>query len=299
MSRGKIIKVLVSNDDGILAPGVTSLVHELIRHRHFNVRVCCPDVQQSAMSHSISIHHPLWCEPYDFPDTNGVHVPALRVHGTPADCVKLALSSACWEDCPDYRPDLVISGINAGSNTGLNVMYSGTCGAAMEANVNGIPSIALSLDYPEKGGVWHYAQSAELALKVIERVCENGFSLPADGDGSESIDFKSICVNVNFPNLGAEKIKGWKVVSQGTSQFRDWFVEQKRTEDEVREHPTRRVFRIDGEMEVSDPDDTLDSFALKAGYVTVTPLSLLFQSRLSLSAAKAMETDRWNEFPCE
>lgn len=267
-STQKKYKILVSNDDGIDAPGVLSIVEELARyHDRYEVRVACPSEQQSAQSHAVTIFKPLWAEPYAF-HSDLAHVPAYKVSGTPTDCVKVALKS---DLLGGWQPDLVVSGINAGQNDGLNVIYSGTCAAALEASIYDIPSIALSLEYNfATGGVWRYAQCASLAIPIIDAVL------------ADISVWKNICCNVNFPNVPEDQVKGYKLTKQGNSSFKDKYVRHHMTEEEKHLHPTRTVYRMEGFMELSDTDEELDTVAMRQGWVAVTPISPYAQNALSL-----------------
>jgi 5'-nucleotidase len=260
-------RILVSNDDGIDAPGVLSIVEELARHERFEVRVACPAEQQSAQSHAVTIFKPLWAEPYAF-HSDLAHIQAYRVSGTPTDSVKVALKSDLMGG---WKPDLVISGINAGQNDGLNVIYSGTCAAALEASIYDIPAIALSLEYNfAKGGVWRYAQCASLAIPIIDAVLAD-LSL-----------WKNICCNVNFPNVPEDQVKGYKLTKQGSSSFIDKYVRHHMSEEEKQLYPTRTVYRMEAFMEANDTDEELDTVAMRQGWVAVTPISPYAQNKLAL-----------------
>lgn len=240
---------------------------QLAKHDCFEVRVACPAEQQSAQSHAITVFRPLWAEPYEFPSAIA-HIPAWKVSGTPTDCVKVALSSDLMGG---WKPDLLISGINAGQNDGLNVIYSGTCAAALEATIYDIPAIALSLEYNfKKGGVWRYAQYAALAIPIIDAVLSD-LSL-----------WKKICCNVNFPNVPEDKLQGYKITKQGTSSFKDNYVRHHMTEEEKQQHPTRISYRLEGRFDERDTDEDMDTVALRNGWIAITPISPSAQNHEAL-----------------
>jgi 5'-nucleotidase len=264
-------KILVTNDDGINAPGVLSLVEELARFpERFEVRVACPAEQQSAQSHAITLFEPLWAEPFSF-HSGLVHVPAWKVSGTPTDCVKVALRSGLMGG---WKPDLVISGINAGQNDGLNVIYSGTCAAALEASIHDIPSIAFSLEYNfATGGVWRYTQSASMAIPIIEAVL------------SDLTLWKNICCNVNFPNVSEDQVKGYKLTRQGSNSFMDRYVAHRMTDEEKKLHPTRVTYRLEPYLSSKDTDEGQDTVAMRNGWIAVTPISPYAENLLALDTA--------------
>lgn len=183
--------------------------------------------------------------------------------------MKVALTAGVFGD---WKPDIVLSGINAGPNTGQSIHYSGTVGAAREANINGYPSIALSLSFPEKEGIWHYQWAAEQTVQFLEKIRECRLLEKCPNL------FRDVCININFPNRPFSDVKGWKVTKQGSSGFKDYFVEEKLSQKEMREHPTRRRFRIEGSLSVVDPDDTYDTFAMKQGWICVTCLGMELHS---------------------
>jgi len=244
-------KILLTNDDGLSSPGLTTLVHELQRTGRYDLRVVAPEKEQSGVGHCITIHWPLFAEKVRLPDPVS-DVPAFHVAGTPADCVKLAITNLF----PDFVPDLVVSGINRGPNVGMNIFYSGTVGGAMEACMNGIPSLAVSLDIP-KNGLWHFGLASELCVPIIDAMVANG------------VPPWSV-LNVNFPNCAQSAIKGTKLTSQGKSGFKEFYVE------EAPENG-RRKFRLEGEMVFRDTDPLVDAVAVRDGWISVTPLGLSVQ----------------------
>ena len=241
-------RILLTNDDGLTSPGLTTLVHELLRTGRYDLRVVAPEKEQSGVGHCITIHWPLHAEKAILPDPIA-SVPAFQVAGTPADCVKLAITNLF----PDFQPDLVVSGINRGPNVGMNVLYSGTVAGALEAVINGMPAVALSLDVPASG-LWHFALASELSIPVIDAVVKNG--LP-----------EWTALNVNIPNRPQADIKGMRITRQGRSGFKEYYIEEETGS-------ARRRFRLEGSMLFRDTDVNIDAVAIKEGWVSASPLGL-------------------------
>lgn len=172
------MKILISNDDGIFAPGIEALVRAFSEAGH-EVFVCAPDGQRSAASHSLSIHKALTVKPADFPGA----VRAYAIGGTPVDCVKLGLLVLCPE------AEAVVSGINKGYNAGSDILYSGTVGAAMEGAICGRPALAVSQPHSRED----YTQAAQLALRVFDAMVES----PTP---------RMTVLNLNYPDC--DEIKG-------------------------------------------------------------------------------------------
>lgn len=232
------MRILLTNDDGIFAPGLQAMRRALARLGE--VTVVAPASEQSAVSHGITLLHPLMVEEVW---EEGDHV-GFAVDGRPADCVKLGLVELLREP-----PDLVISGINAGSNTGINVLYSGTVAAAIEGAFYGVLSIAVSLELPQ---VAHYEPASALALSVIEQILARA---PEPGE----------LFNVNIPEMSSLPIAGVRVIKQGLVSYRECY--------EARQDPRGRKYYwlLPDQLRPSDRDDT-DISALANRYITVTPL---------------------------
>lgn len=241
-------RILFTNDDGLSSPGLTTLVHELQETGLYDLRVVAPEKEQSGVGHCITIHWPLFAEKVTLPDPVSA-VPAFKVAGTPADCVKLALTNLF----PDFKPDLVISGINRGPNVGINTMYSGTVAGALEACINGYPAVALSLDIPATG-LWHFALAAELSVPIINETVKNG--LPP-----------WTALNVNIPNCSQTEIKGVRMTVPGKSGFKEYYVEEA-------PEGARRKFRLEGNMTYRDQDTNVDAIALREKWIACSPLGL-------------------------
>lgn len=232
------MRILLCNDDGIHAPGLAALVKEIKKIAEVNV--VAPAREQSAIGHAITMSDPLRAEEYH---KNGEFY-GWAVNGTPADCVKLALFAPLVE-----RPDMVISGINSGSNTGINTIYSGTVSAATEGRIYDLHSFAISLtSYTSRNFGPAARFAARLALKM------KNFELP-----------RGVFFNVNVPDMLEEKIKGVRITRQGQAVYREIF--------HRRSDPKGRVyFWMDGERSVEEDDPSIDERAVRSGYISVTPI---------------------------
>ncbi len=252
------LRILVCNDDGINAEGIYALVQEL--KKIADVTVVAPDKQQSAVGHAITVNYPLRAVP--FHKNNDFF--GYAVEGTPADCVKLGVRFLMKE-----KPDLVMSGINHGSNTAINIIYSGTVSAATEGMILGIPSIAVSLTAYQNLDFTYAAKfSARLALLVAER------GLP-----------QRTLLNVNIPNVPESEIKGVMITRQGISVWKDRF-------DVRRDPANREYFWLTGEMDVLDTDLDTDQIAVKNNYVSITPVRYDLTDRQMFEMMKSWGVDR-------
>jgi 5'-nucleotidase len=233
-----MLHILICNDDGIDAPGIYALAQEL--KKIARVTIVAPDRQQSAVGHAITMQYPLRSMPF----TKNGEFFGYAVKGTPADAVKLAVKQLLKDPV-----DLCISGINQGSNTAINIMYSGTVSAATEGTILGIPSIAVSLTTYEEAD---FSVAAKFAVRLAQVVAEKG--LPV-----------GTLLNVNVPHLPEEKIRGVKITSQGRSSWDDTF--------DVRSDPAgREYFWLTGHMNITDTDPETDQVAITEGYISVTPI---------------------------
>ena len=234
--------ILVSNDDGIDAPGLQKLVQEL---KNFaNVYVSAPYRQQSAVGHSITIFYPLRAEKY-YKDGK---LFGIAVEGTPADAVKIG---ALWF-YKDVKFDLVVSGINHGANTAINIIYSGTVSAATEGRILGIPSIAISLTTFEPND---FSDASKISAKLIQQIFEK----------AKDRLTSSTLLNINIPAVPLSEIKGVKITKQGKSYWEDSF--------EVRADPNGRdYYWLTGKMVITDETNDNDIIAIKDNYVSITPL---------------------------
>lgn len=233
------MRILLTNDDGVYAPGLEALRIELAKIG--DVTVVAPVTEQSGVGHSITLLKPIVVQTaYDAEEKPT----GWAVEGSPADCVKLAL----LELLPD-PPDLVVSGINSGPNAGINVLYSGTVAAAIEGAFFSVTSVAVSLDcidHPE------YHRAAELARTVIEQLVER--KLP-----------KGCLFNLNLPALDRAEPKGLRVVPMGVERYDERF--------EKRVDPRGRTYYwISSASKPKPTDGATDVSSLADGYATLTPL---------------------------
>ena len=229
------IDILASNDDGIHAEGLRALVAAL--KPLGEVTVIAPDREQSATSHSLTLHRPLRVRS----TADGI----LSVDGTPTDCVLLGVHGFLKRP-----PALVVSGINHGPNMGNDVLYSGTVAAASEGAFLGIPSIAFSLASWDSRD---FSAAGRVAHDLVKRLLDRG--LP-----------RGTCLNVNIPPLPFEQIRGTKVARLGKRVFRDVIVEKK-------DPRGKSYYWIGGEDPTWEPDEASDFHAVSEGYVSVTPLT--------------------------
>ncbi|MCF6269923.1 MAG: 5'/3'-nucleotidase SurE [Melioribacteraceae bacterium] len=232
------MKILVSNDDGISSVGINKLVTELSKIA--DVTVVAPLTEQSAAGHSITMKIPLRVKEYI---VNNKFF-GYAVDGTPADCIKMGIKNILKE-----KPDIVISGINNGSNAAISVIYSGTVSAAREAAIMDVPAIAMSVTshHPK-----HYEYAAKLAVQLSQYVCEKKLR-------------RGTLLNVNVPDLPEDEIKGILLTRQGESTWNDYY--------EERTDPYGgKYFWLKGNMEIIDTELERDVVALNNGYVSITPV---------------------------
>lgn len=253
--------ILVTNDDGVAAPGLLALAVEM--RKLGEVTVLAPDHNWSASGHVKTMHRPLRVKETQLADGS----PALASDGAPSDCVALALLGLLPK-----KVDLVVSGINPNANIGHDVTYSGTVTAAMEAAIWGLPGVAVSLHSPENhhGGL-DFSPAARIAVRVVRMVIENG--LP-----------RGILLNVNVPYLPDEQIKGIRITRQGMRVYRDSL--------DARKDPRGRPYYwIGGEAPTGVPEEGTDFGALAEGSVSVTPLHLDLTAYQTFGDLKAWNFD--------
>ncbi len=231
--------ILVTNDDGITSPGIKNLIEAA--KTLGKVVVVAPDKAQSGMGHAITIGNPLRMDKVDmFGD-----VEAWQTSGTPVDCVKLAVDKILHR-----KPDLCISGINHGANHSINVIYSGTMSAAMEASIESIPSIGFSLlDYRFDAD---FTAATFYANKIIKTVLANKLD-------------KHLLLNVNIPSVPKKKIKGIKVCKQAYAKYKEEF-------DERLDPHGKKYYWLTGEFINFDKAEDTDVWALQNNYVSVVPV---------------------------
>lgn len=236
------MRILLTNDDGIHAPGLRALAN--VAREFGEVKVVAPDRERSACGHSMTLRDPLRIRPVPYDGLD-----AFEVNGVPVDCVNVALTT-CWPDgC-----DLVLSGINSGPNLGFDVTYSGTVAGAMEGCINGIRSIALSMALFVDGAPLHFLTGERwlrdhweflMGLRLKERTF----------------------LNVNVPAIAFEELQGERVVGMGRRVYED------RVEE--RTDPWGRLYYWQGGVVVMRTDDpNTDVEAVSNGFVSITPLSL-------------------------
>jgi len=232
--------ILVTNDDGITAPGLRTLIE--IMATLGNVVVVAPNSPQSGMGHAITLDSTLYVERVTLDDGPQEE---YSCSGTPADCVKLAI-----REILDRRPDLCVSGINHGSNSSINVIYSGTMSAAIEAGIEGIPSIGFSLlDY-----TWNanFEPSKDFIKAIAENVLKHG--LP-----------NGIVLNVNIPNIPKKHINGIKICRQARANWVEEF-------DKRRNPQGKDYYWLTGKFVNLDGGEDTDEWALENGYVSIVPI---------------------------
>jgi 5'-nucleotidase len=249
--------ILITNDDGVTAPGIKNLV-EAVKHLG-KVVVVAPDKPQSGMGHAITIGHPLRMNQVSLFEG----IDAWQVSGTPADCVKLAVDKILHK-----KPDLCLSGINHGANHSINVIYSGTMSAAMEASIEGIPSVGFSL--------LDYSMEADFsaAQKIVQQIVTPLLQQKQN---------EHLLLNVNIPNVPYELIEGIKVCRQAYAKYREEF-------DERRDPHGRKYYWLTGEFINMDNAQDTDVYALKNNFVSVVPVAIDFTDYAQMKRVKSWLT---------
>lgn len=249
------MNILITNDDGIDSQGINALAKKF--KEMGNVIVVAPNKQMSATSHSITTVNPIRVQKY----YKEGELFGYSVTGTPADCVKLAITTLL-----DEKPDIILSGINHGRNTGINIMYSGTVAGAAEGSLLGIPSFAISLS--SHNAELECDTAAEYAFKIVSEMMKRE-------------DKKDIFININVPAVESEKIQGIKTVKSSNSYWDD--------EYEKRIDPFGRPYFWFGGSYIYDAnEENIDDAALDDGYVTVTPLQYQFTNLEQMEIVKVI-----------
>ena len=232
--------ILVTNDDGITAPGIRTLIK--VMNQLGDVVVVAPDSPQSGMGHAITVDNVLRCNAIVVDDGPQQE---YACSGTPADCVKMAVSHIL-----DRTPDLCVSGINHGANASINVIYSGTMSAAVEAGIEGIPSVGFSLlDFDWNA---NFQPAEDFIKKIAQNVLSEG--LP-----------QGVVLNVNIPKLEKEAIKGMKVCRQANGCWKEKI--------EKRKNPYgKEYYWLSGDFINRDKGEDTDIFALENGYISIVPV---------------------------
>jgi 5'-nucleotidase len=236
--------ILLTNDDGVAAPGLLALAQEL--RKLCKLTVLAPDHNWSASGHTKTLHRPLRVKEALLADGSS----AWATDGSPSDCVGLAVLGFLPE-----KIDVVLSGINPDANIGHDVTYSGTVMAAMEAAIWGLPGIAISLDVPENhSGAVDFAPAARIARQITQAVMQRGL-------------LKSVLLNVNVPYLPERQMKGMSITRLGLRVYRDVL-------DRRQDPRGRPYYWIGGEAPTGIPEEGTDFGALAQGAVSITPLHL-------------------------
>ncbi len=233
------MKILLANDDGIRAEGIYTLARAL--EKDHELIIVAPENQMSAQSHSITLHKPIVIKEVDL---EGIKSRAYSISGTPADCVRVGL-----EELVGDKVDIVFSGINMGLNSGMDILYSGTVSAAIEANIYGIPSVAVSAEWKE--GKVNYDIAALYALKLLEVLDVEEMTLP-------------LVLNLNTPFDLNDVDKDIKVCKIGGSIY-DYYLAEKNGNGE-------RTLKVMGRRDAKLEENT-DRYYLNKGYATLTPLA--------------------------
>jgi 5'-nucleotidase len=252
--------ILVTNDDGVSAPGIRALIN--VMSQIGEVVVVAPDKPQSAMGHAITINSTLYLNKLS---KDGDSITEYSCSGTPVDCVKLAVNEILKR-----KPDLCVSGVNHGSNSSINVIYSGTMSAAVEAGIEGIPAIGFSLlDYD-----WNadFDSIKSFIKKITLETLEN--RLP---DG--------VVLNVNFPKLKENEIKGIKICRQAKAQWVEKF-------DKRKTPSGKDYYWLSGEFVNQDKGEDTDEWALENGYISVVPVQFDLTAHHTM---QQLNNWKWNE----
>ncbi len=250
--------IFVTNDDGITAPGIRALIE--VMNELGEVIVVTPDRVHSGKGHAVTIHNPLHLDPIKIDEGPQKE---FKTNGMPVDAVKLGLAHAT-----DRKPDLLVSGLNHGVNNSINVLYSGTMGAAIEGAIEGIPSIGFSLD--------NYDWNADLEpakhymKKIARQVLEKGMP-------------QGVALNVNIPNLPLSEIKGVKVARQAMDKWHETY--DKRTNPFGRDY-----YWLNGNFSYEDKGKDTDVYALKNGYVSVVPVQFDLTAHRLIKDLKDLES---------
>lgn len=249
------MKILISNDDGINSPGIYALATEL--KKIGDVLVVAPNTEQSAVGHAITMKIPVRVNEY----YHNSEFFGYAVDGTPADCIKMGIKNIL-----KTLPDIVVSGINNGANSAINIIYSGTVSAAREAAIMDVPAIAISIASHEPDD---YSYAAKIAAKIVKMTLSNNLK-------------RGTLLNVNVPNIPENEIKGFKFTSQGKAKWDDVY--------EERIDPYgKKYYWLTGKL--TNEDSALDSDygAIINGYVSISPIHFDLTDYESL-----IQTQHWN-----
>lgn len=247
------MRILITNDDGIHAPGL-KVLEAIAKSLSKDVWIVAPETEQSGASHSLTLSRPL--------RVRKISAKKYAVDGTPTDCTLMALT----EIIKGPKPDLVLSGVNRGANLAEDVTYSGTVAAAMEATLLGVPAIAmsqvLSFGHPVK-----WATAENHAPPLIRKLVKAGWP-------------KNVLLNINFPDVVAESVKGVKVTTQGQRDLSDMVMDKR---VDARGFP---YYWIGFRREIGVPEAGTDMDAIAKGYVSLTALQLNLTDEATMAALK-------------
>ncbi|OQX80261.1 MAG: 5'/3'-nucleotidase SurE [Bacteroidetes bacterium 4484_249] len=245
--------ILITNDDGVFAPGLRKLIE--IARQLGDVVVVAPEESQSGMSHAITVRVPLRLRKITVEEG----FIEYSCNGTPVDAVKMGEQLVI-----NGKPDIVLSGINHGSNASVNIIYSGTMAAVLEATIDGIPAIGFSiLDYSHSAD---FSAVDDYVKTIVKNVLENG--LPA-----------GVCLNVNIPAVSKDKIKGIKVCRQADGRWEEEF--DKRTDPHNRDY-----YWLTGIFKNGDSARDTDSFALANNFISIVPVNYDFTAPKAIAEIK-------------
>jgi len=250
--------ILVTNDDGYNAPGILKLT-ELMQELG-DVTVVAPEDPMSGVGHAITVRNPLRLQKRS--EQNGLEIWSCK--GTPVDCVKLGEQIVLRK-----KPDLVVSGINHGSNAAVNIVYSGTMGAVLESTISGIPSIGFSICDYSRNADFSYVDKyiKQIAREVLEK------GLP-----------EQTCLNVNIPAVNGAEIKGMKVCQQANAR---WVEEY----DERKDPANKDYYWLTGKFELLDDKPDTDEWALRQNYISVVPVHYDLTAHHAMEHIKNLDLD--------
>ena len=253
------MRILLTNDDGIHAPGLFAL-HEALKSDH-DLDIVAPESEMSAVGHAITLTSPLRVQ--DVYKNSSFY--GYAVTGTPADCVKIAV-----QELLERPPELILSGINPGANVGVNILYSGTVSAATEGAFLGVPSAAISLNARQNPD---FGFAAQFSKEIIRFMMESGLK-------------RGTALSVNIPAVSPDKITGVRLTRQGTARFEEHF--------ERRTDPRGNVYYwLTGETPVENGSVDTDSGALKENWITITPIHYNLTCNEELDRLKSRLPDSW------
>lgn len=247
------LTILVTNDDGIRAPGLR-VMEKIARMFSEDVWVVAPENEKSGASHSLTLSEPL--------RLRKINKKKFAVNGTPTDCVMMALNHLM----NDNLPALLLSGVNRGANMGEDVTYSGTVAAAIEGTLLGIPSIALSQSYVNRK-VMRWKTSEQHAPKIVRRLIEIGWP-------------KKVLININFPDVEPTQVAGIEVCRQGNRDLSNLLIDKR---VDAREQP---YYWLGFRREKGNPKQGTDLAAVESGKVAITPLQLDFTDNKTLKSLR-------------